>query len=118
MRTGVSVLVLNEKREILLTQRHDLRTWVFPGGRVEEGEELETTAQREVIESGASLPSSPYQNPPIFLEKNFRKTARLGKDVSLMISLYSKLVRLPLLGPRPHEVRKESLQRQAYGQAK
>lgn len=27
-------MVLNKKGEILLTQRHDLRTWVFPGGMI------------------------------------------------------------------------------------
>lgn len=50
IRTGVSVLVLNEKGEVLLTQRHDLKTWVFPGGRTEERERLEQTAKREVEE--------------------------------------------------------------------
>jgi 8-oxo-dGTP diphosphatase len=47
---GAHVLVLNEKGEILLTQRQDLEYWVFPGGRIEEGETPEETAVREVKE--------------------------------------------------------------------
>ncbi|MFZ5366243.1 MAG: NUDIX domain-containing protein [Patescibacteria group bacterium] len=50
IRRSVSVLVLNEKGEILLTQRYDLKTWGFPGGMIEKGEEPEKTAKREVKE--------------------------------------------------------------------
>ncbi len=37
MKRGVSVLVLNKKGEVLVTQRQDLHTWVFPGGGSDEG---------------------------------------------------------------------------------
>lgn len=50
IRQGVSVLVVNEKKEVLLTKRHDLKTWVFPGGRIEKEEIPEKTARREVEE--------------------------------------------------------------------
>jgi 8-oxo-dGTP diphosphatase len=47
---GVSAVVLNKKSEVLLIQRHDLRTWVFPGGRINEGENPEEAVKREVEE--------------------------------------------------------------------
>ena len=48
--SGAKVLVLNEKGEVLLTQRQDLHTWVFPGGRIERGETPEETVIRETQE--------------------------------------------------------------------
>lgn len=50
MKIGATVLVLNEKEEILLTKRHDLKIWVFPGGGVCGTEPLEQAARREVEE--------------------------------------------------------------------
>lgn len=47
---GVSALVLNKKGEVLITQRQDLRTWVFPGGRMDEGETPEAAVKREIEE--------------------------------------------------------------------
>lgn len=43
-------MVLNKKGEVLLTQRHDLRTWVFPGGMIAKNESPEKAAIREVEE--------------------------------------------------------------------
>ena len=50
IKKGVSVLVLNKKGEVLVTQRQDLLIWVFPGGGIERGESLEQAAKREVEE--------------------------------------------------------------------
>lgn len=50
MRIGATVLVLNNKDEILLTKRHDLKIWVFPGGGANDSESLEQAAKREVEE--------------------------------------------------------------------
>ncbi len=50
MKIGATVLVLNEKEEILLTQRHDLKIWVFPGGGAGKYETPEQAARREVEE--------------------------------------------------------------------
>ncbi len=47
---GASALVINKKGEILLTQRHDLRTWVFPGGMIAQNESPERAAIREAEE--------------------------------------------------------------------
>ncbi|HUV71546.1 MAG TPA: NUDIX domain-containing protein [Clostridia bacterium] len=48
--SGARVLVLNEKKQLLIAQRQDLHTWGFPGGRIEKGETPEETVIRETKE--------------------------------------------------------------------
>lgn len=48
--SGARVLVLNEKKQLLIAQRQDLHTWGFPGGRIEEEETPEETVIRETKE--------------------------------------------------------------------
>ena len=51
---GASVVVQNEKGELLLQQRREPEgRWCFPGGLTELGEALEDTARREVFEETA-----------------------------------------------------------------
>ncbi|MYL32612.1 NUDIX domain-containing protein [Pontibacillus yanchengensis] len=47
---AAGVLVLNEKKEILLMKRMEDKHWCIPGGIVEMGERVEETAMREVYE--------------------------------------------------------------------
>jgi 8-oxo-dGTP pyrophosphatase MutT (NUDIX family) len=47
---GATIIVLNDKGEILLNRRSDTGTWGIPGGSMELGEELEETATRELFE--------------------------------------------------------------------
>ena len=47
---GVSVIIFNQKQQVLLYQRKDLGWWGFPGGRVDNKESLEFAALREVKE--------------------------------------------------------------------
>jgi len=47
---GSTVIVVNEKREILLQHRSDTLEWGLPGGSMELGESLEQTAERELFE--------------------------------------------------------------------
>lgn len=47
---GATVLVFNEKNEILLNLRSDTNTWGIIGGGIELGESLEQTAARELLE--------------------------------------------------------------------
>lgn len=47
---GSAVIVLNEKREILLQLRSDTERWGIPGGAMEPGESFEETASRELYE--------------------------------------------------------------------
>jgi len=45
-----SVLVLNDRGEILLQRRSDTGRWGLPGGLMEPGETFEETARRELLE--------------------------------------------------------------------
>lgn len=50
---GIGVMVMNEKGEVLLGLRHSSHgagEWSFPGGKVDLGETIEETAQRETKE--------------------------------------------------------------------
>ncbi len=47
---GVSVIVLNERNEILLQKRSDTHDWGVIGGALELGESLEEAAARELFE--------------------------------------------------------------------
>lgn len=48
--TGASVLLIDEKKRVLLQQRTDNGLWGLPGGLMEPGETIEETARREVYE--------------------------------------------------------------------
>ena len=50
IQTGSSVIVVNDKNEILLQQRSDNGRWGLPGGCQDLGERLRTTAVRELYE--------------------------------------------------------------------
>lgn len=50
IQTGSSIIVRNELGEILLQQRSDNGLWGLPGGCQELGENLRTTAARELFE--------------------------------------------------------------------
>lgn len=47
---GATVLVFNEKGEVLLQHRSDSDDWGFPGGALELGETLGEAARRELFE--------------------------------------------------------------------
>ena len=50
IQTGSSIIVINEKNQILLQQRSDNGRWGLPGGCQDLGEDLRTTAVRELYE--------------------------------------------------------------------
>lgn len=50
MNIGGVAVVFNHKNEVLITQRQDLRNWVFPGGGIKKGELIEEAVIREVKE--------------------------------------------------------------------
>lgn len=50
INVGATVIVLNDKNEILLNLRTDTNTWGIIGGGMELGESLEQTAERELSE--------------------------------------------------------------------
>ncbi len=47
---GSTIIVMNEKKEILFQRRSDTKEWGLPGGAMEMGESLEQTAERELFE--------------------------------------------------------------------
>jgi 8-oxo-dGTP pyrophosphatase MutT (NUDIX family) len=47
---GSTILVINDKKEILFQHRSDTKEWGLPGGAMEIGESLEQTAERELFE--------------------------------------------------------------------
>lgn len=47
---GATILVINEKKEILMQHRSDTLDWGLPGGSMELGESLEQVASRELKE--------------------------------------------------------------------
>jgi len=47
---GVSTVILDDARRILLQKRADFRYWSLPGGRIEAGETVEQAAVRETLE--------------------------------------------------------------------
>ncbi|CRK82390.1 NUDIX hydrolase [Neobacillus massiliamazoniensis] len=50
MVVGATVIAFNEREEILLQLRSDIKKWGLPGGAMEYGETLEETAIRELFE--------------------------------------------------------------------
>lgn len=52
---SVSVLVLNDKRQVLLVKRADTGDWCAPGGKLEYGEHLYEGARRELREECNAL---------------------------------------------------------------
>ncbi|WP_080847854.1 NUDIX hydrolase [Cytobacillus gottheilii] len=47
---GATILVINQKKEVLFQHRSDTLDWGLPGGSMELGETLEEVAQRELRE--------------------------------------------------------------------
>jgi ADP-ribose pyrophosphatase YjhB (NUDIX family) len=47
---GTTILVLNERNELLMLRRSDCGDWGLPGGLMEPGETTEQTARRELLE--------------------------------------------------------------------
>ncbi len=50
LMVGASVLLLNDKNEVLMLKRSDSDDWGVPGGTLELGETAEQTARRELLE--------------------------------------------------------------------
>lgn len=50
VQLGASIILENEKGEILMQQRQDDGNWSYPGGRIEIDETVEDGARREVLE--------------------------------------------------------------------
>ena len=72
---GTRVVVERPDGQVLLQLRHDLKSWSLPGGNAEEGESIEETATREVLEETGLVVSGlvpfGYASDPLFAEFTF-----------------------------------------------
>lgn len=81
----VKALMINSKKEILLASAYT--TIQFPGGHLEEGESLEETLKREVLEETGIVLSGDYE--PFFCLKYFLKDYPvIGNNRSIEIYYY------------------------------
>lgn len=53
--TGAGVIIVNDRREILLGKRADNGYWAYPAGSMELGESFEECARRETLEETGLL---------------------------------------------------------------
>ncbi|MDF2556319.1 MAG: Nudix hydrolase [Bacillales bacterium] len=108
---GATILVVNEKREILFQHRSDTFDWGLPGGSMELGETLEEVASRELQEETGlvanqfeligvfSGPRYYFKYPNgdetysvinLFLAKNVSGTLEMNDGESLNLKYFSK----------------------------
>ncbi|MDD3335019.1 MAG: NUDIX domain-containing protein [Eubacteriales bacterium] len=81
MQCGASVIVENEKGEILLQKRSDNDTWAYAGGSVELFERVEDAAARELLEE-TGLIADELTLLGIFSGERMRYTYPNGDEVS------------------------------------
>lgn len=84
---GASVIVENDKGEILLQFRTDNGCWGYPGGAVEINEVVEEAAKRELLEE-AGLSSNSLELFGIFSGKDLYYIYPNGDEVSIIEALY------------------------------
>lgn len=58
LQLGASVIVVNDKGQILLEKRSDTHNYSYPGGSVELGEKVEEAAKREMYEEVGLIANS------------------------------------------------------------
>ena len=84
---GATVLVFNEKNEILLNLRADTGTWGIIGGGMEPGESLEETASRELWEE-AGLGAESFELLSVLSGKELFFRYPNGDETYTVIALY------------------------------
>ena len=84
---GATVLVFNEKNEILLNLRADTGTWGIIGGGMEPGESLEETASRELWEE-AGLWAESFELLSVLSGKELFFRYPNGDETYTVIALY------------------------------
>ncbi|GAE34977.1 NUDIX hydrolase [Halalkalibacter akibai] len=104
--TACSVVVLNEKNEILLQHRTDTNNWGIPGGFMELGESVEESARRELLEE-TGLTVGKMKLYTVFSGEDFYFTYPNGDEVyNVIVSFVSRDVSGELVADHEaHELR-------------
>lgn len=84
---GATIIVLNDKNEILLNLRTDTNTWGIIGGSMELGESLEETASRELWEE-AGLKAERFELLDVLSGKDLYFRYPSGDETYTVITLY------------------------------
>lgn len=78
---AASVLIVNERNEVLLQLRNDNHRWAYPGGAVEVDETVEDAAMREMAEE-TGLRANAIQLFGVFSGKDMHHIYPNGDEVS------------------------------------
>lgn len=84
---GATVIVLNERNEVLLNLRSDTKTWGIIGGGIELGESLEQTAARELLEE-ANLTAERFELLDLLSGEDLYFKYPNGDETYTVIALY------------------------------
>lgn len=87
LNIGATVIVLNDKNEILLNLRTDTNTWGIIGGSMELDESLEETAARELKEE-ANLTAERFELMELLSGKDLYFKYPNGDETYTVIALY------------------------------
>jgi len=87
MLCGASVIVENDKREILLQLRRDNKCWGYAGGSIEIGEVVEDAAKRELFEE-TGLVANSLELFNVFSGKDLQYIYPNGDEVSIIDIVY------------------------------